>query len=451
MANTKMFVFYSNTKTQFITDGLATTYNNSIVFIRGDANGNGSCIYTHGMYFANFQEFISAYMEALNYVKGVKVGTDTYNAAAGGGYVAFEAVDPSTLKLDVENGKLQFGLTTEFVNKVNNTATNLGSSNDAASSTGSAFARIANLAAIVGQLTGSEGGDLESVEGQITKAINALRTEITGDLSDTTDAKTIEAINDELNDIVSRVGSLETDVNTIKGDYLKSTDKTELDGKIKTNTDAIAVLNGNDTVAGSVDKKIKDAIEAFAGTADGDNVIENVTELLNYVSGVDGSKTLASALTQIDENKGKIETLNGSSSTAGSVDKKVKDAIDAEVERANGAYATKAQGEKADTAYQKPSSGIAKTDLAEGVQASLGKADSSIQDISFVSQSSAQTGKLPEYFKVTINDGSLVPELKGNAEVTFYTGTVAANMDGLATAQEVRAYVDSLWEWEELE
>lgn len=215
------------------------------------------------------------------------------------------------------------------------------------------------------------------------------------------------------------------------------------EARIKANEDAIGVLNGNDTVAGSVDKKIKDAINAFAGTADADNVIENVTELLNYVAGVDGSKTLATAIADIADNKGKIETLNGDASTAGSVSKKVKDAIDAEVERANGAYATAAQGAKADTAvqevdgfaqvmhgirfddtsdtwapegangnasyhfasteyvdgkakdyataaqgakadsaYQKPAAGIPKSDLASAVQTSLGKADSAYQKAS---------------------------------------------------------------------
>ena len=124
-------------------------------------------------------------------------------------------------------------------------------------------------------------------------------------------------------------------------------------GAVKDNTDAIAVLNGNASQAGSVDKKIQDAINAFAGTADGDNVIENVTELLNYVSGVDGSKTLAEAIAQIADNKGKIETLNGGNTTAGSVAKAVKDAIDAEVERADEAYATAEQGTKADSAVQK--------------------------------------------------------------------------------------------------
>ena len=43
-------------------------------------------------------------------------------------------------------------------------------------------------------------------------------------------------------------------------------------------------------------------------------------------------------------------------------------------------FATSAQGAKADTAYQKPSGGIPKSDLASGVQASLGKADTALQE-----------------------------------------------------------------------
>ena len=42
-------------------------------------------------------------------------------------------------------------------------------------------------------------------------------------------------------------------------------------------------------------------------------------------------------------------------------------------------FATAAQGGKADTAYQKPGTGIPKTDLADGVQTSLGKADTAVQ------------------------------------------------------------------------
>lgn len=43
-------------------------------------------------------------------------------------------------------------------------------------------------------------------------------------------------------------------------------------------------------------------------------------------------------------------------------------------------FATSAQGEKADTAYQKPVNGIPKSDLASDVQESLGKADTALQE-----------------------------------------------------------------------
>ena len=423
MAKMTGFKVFNGTKAAF--ESKASQYADAIVFISGGTDSKGSCIFAQGMYFGNFAEFLAA----INYVKGVKVGDSQYNATAGGGYIPFAAADNSTVALNVENGTITVGLTEAFVNKVNDTASNLGSKEDAASSTGSAFARIANLAAIVGQLTGSEGGELESVEGQITNAINALRTEIVGTL-DTADAKTLAAINDELDGLDGKYAALEPRVKAIEDDYLKAADKTELEGKIKVNTDAIAVLNGNDTVDGSVDKKIKTAINDFATKVTDNNTIDTIKELVDYVAGVDGSDKLSNAIAQINDNTGAIETLNGNASTAGSVDKKVKDAIDAEVERANGAYATKAQGEKADTAYQKPSDGIPSSDLASGVQTSLGKADSAIQSVS--------------------GDAFINAENSGDdVRLSTSVGSVESGTENaLATCAETKSYVDSLWEWE---
>lgn len=177
MAN-KMFVHYGHTKAEFIAAGLPTTYNNSIVFIKGDANGNGSCIYTHGTYFANFQEFIAKYVEALNYVKGVNVSGTNYNAAAGGGYLAFAASDPSTVAVNADRNGITIGLTPEFINTVSSTATladntskTLGATTDAAKADGSAFARIAKLVESVAALQGEGSG---SIEDQITAAIEKL-------------------------------------------------------------------------------------------------------------------------------------------------------------------------------------------------------------------------------------------------------------------------------------
>ena len=421
MAKMTGFKYFNGTKAAF--ESKASQYTDAIVFISGGSDSKGSCIFAQGMYFGNFAEFLAA----INYVKGVKVGDSQYNATAGGGYIPFAAADNSTVALNVENGTITVGLTEAFVNKVNNTATNLGTKDDAANSEGSAFARIANLAQLVSDLT---GGSVDSIEGQITKAIDALRTEITGDLSDTTDAKTLAAINDELDGLDGKYAALEPRVKAIEDDYLKAADKTELEGKIKVNTDAIAVLNGNDTVDGSVDKKIKTAINDFATKVTDNNTIDTIKELVDYVAGVDGSDKLSNAIAQINDNTGAIETLNGNASTAGSVDKKVKDAIDAEVERANGAYATKAQGEKADTAYQKPSDGIPSSDLASGVQTSLGKADSAIQSVS--------------------GDAFINAENSGDdVRLSTSVGSVESGTENaLATCAETKSYVDSLWEWE---
>lgn len=203
----KMFVYYGKTKAEFIADvnGLPAKYKNSIVFIKGDAAGNGSCIYTHEMYFANFTEFIATYISALNYVKGVSVGGQSYNAATGGGYVAFSAADPSTVKVNAGSTGIEIGLTKDFTDKVKNTADDLGTKDDVAKADGSAFARIANLASLVSNLTGDS-------DGSIKDQIDALRTEITGDLSDATDAKTIAAINDELNGLDEAISNLTTTV-----------------------------------------------------------------------------------------------------------------------------------------------------------------------------------------------------------------------------------------------
>lgn len=371
---------------------------------------------------------------------------------------------------------------------------NLGTKNDEASKDGSAFARIANLAALVSDLT---GGSTDSIEGQITAAINALRTEIVGSLG-TDDSKTLEKINDELDSIISDASGVAARVKAIEDDYLKAADKTDLGnaikalkgtsadtkaddtvmgvkayvtdlaaGAVKANTDAIAVLNGNSSQAGSVDKKIQDAINAFAGTADGDNVIENVTELLNYVSGVDGSKTLAVAIADIADNKGKIETLNGAATTAGSVAKSVKDAIDAEVERADEAYATAEQGTKADSAVQKAdvttgaTNGTIKvqgqevsvaglksaafteyTDYATAAQGA--KADSALQEIT-----SANTAA------IEIDNKSVVtPKIAANGVLVSmsYFGQPAGNsplVDAAGAQNLVKNYVDNALAWAE--
>ena len=92
------------------------------------------------------------------------------------------------------------------------------------------------------------------------------------------------------------------------------------DGAVKTNTDAIAKLNGNDTVEGSVDKKIKDAATALKGEISASAYDD--TALKGRVSA----------------NETAIAALVGSGE--GSVDKKVADAVAKIVADAPEAYDT---------------------------------------------------------------------------------------------------------------
>lgn len=101
-------------------------------------------------------------------------------------------------------------------------------------------------------------------------------------------------------------------------------DDKEVRGLIKDNKDAIDVLNGGDTINGSVAKSVKDAINDFATKISDDGTVNTFKELVDYVA-VHGSEYTA-AIADIAANKSAIDTLKGTGT--GSVSKAVNDAID---------------------------------------------------------------------------------------------------------------------------
>lgn len=101
-------------------------------------------------------------------------------------------------------------------------------------------------------------------------------------------------------------------------------DDTEVRGLIKSNKDAIGVLNGGDTIEGSVAKSVKDAINDFATKVSQDGTVNTFKELVDYVAAHGSEYT--DAIADIAANKSAIKTLNGTG--AGSVSKAVNDAID---------------------------------------------------------------------------------------------------------------------------
>jgi len=131
-----------------------------------------------------------------------------------------------------------------------------------------------------------------------------------------------------------------TDLAAVVADYLKTSDKealqaliTALDGRVTINEQGIATLNGNSSVEGSVDKKIADAINAWAAQVTDDGTINTYKEALEYIAAHGGEYT--TLLGEVTQNKNAIATLNGDASTAGSVAKQVADGDAATLAAAN--------------------------------------------------------------------------------------------------------------------
>lgn len=102
-------------------------------------------------------------------------------------------------------------------------------------------------------------------------------------------------------------------------------DNTSLEARVKANEDAITTLNGSESVEGSVDKKVADAINDFATKVSDDDTINTFKELIDYAAAHKGEYSTLSG--EVEKNTKAITTLNGDSTQAGSVDKKIADAI----------------------------------------------------------------------------------------------------------------------------
>ena len=192
----KMFVRYSGNVAAFKAAGLETTYANSIVFI-----GDGEAIFAKGKYYGDVKEALASLegnhealqnqVNALKYFSKISDGTNTATVANAEGTITIQGEDPAiTTKIDPTGIKV--GLSQDFKNEVLvNLPADIKAVDDklgekgAAAASGSdatAFGRIKNLETIVAGLTGEEGGEVESVDAKITKAINDLDVaEISGD------------------------------------------------------------------------------------------------------------------------------------------------------------------------------------------------------------------------------------------------------------------------------
>ena len=225
-------------------------------------------------------------------------------------------------------------------------------------------------------------GLINAAKNELTGAIATAKAEVIGTSEDTKDSLTIEGVRKYVEDKTSGIASegtvsaLANRVKAIEDDYLVEADKEELAGNIqtnaaniKTNTDAIAVLNGNAQTAGSVDQKVADAINDFATKVSDNQTVDTFKELIDYAA-THGSE-FAELVGEVDANTKAIETLNGGVEVAGSVDKKVADAIAAEISRSDDAYDAKGAAAAAETAAK----GYADTEIADAIEAEVSRAN----------------------------------------------------------------------------
>lgn len=283
----KRFVKYDGTKAQFAAAKannvlLSTTYEKSIVLITGGTSGV-PCIYTRGKYINDAEEFL----RSIPYVKGV-TDADGETVVTGGSaaVIPFRVGNSAAIKgetaaplldVTVDSNGVTYSVSDNLVTVVNaaltdaeNIRTDLGNKSDAKNASGSAFARIAQLAADVAALGGTDGTISEAIE----KAVDALRGEIVGTLG-SGDSATLEAINDELDSIQVDLNELGNIVST---NATKATVTVEKQGTAETGYSATYVVKQNGTQVGAKINIPKDQFLKSAALVKGTWASDKFTE-----------------------------------------------------------------------------------------------------------------------------------------------------------------------------
>lgn len=325
---------------------------------------------------------------------------------------------------------------------------------------------------VIGKDTDTESSD--TIKGA-KKHADKVKTDLEGTTSDTKDSATIEGAKRYADDAVAKIvsdGNDEATDDTIKGakkytDEAKesllgksgdaSTENTIYGAKAYADTKDITIdsTNTDNTLAGkfvikkdgevlatiNIPKELvvtKDGSEIVKGTWSGDTFTESETGpdkalklsiqnqttpiYINVADLVDvytASSVAADVKISIDDNNvisATITAVSGTKIIPNTIDKdKLTDAV-------------KELLNNADSAYQKPTTGIPKSDLAEGVKSSLDKADSAIVGLGG-----------DEYIGVE-NVGASTTEKKITAKTSEITSETATT-DGLATVADIRAYL----------
>ena len=185
----------------------------------------------------------------------------------------------------------------------------------------------------------------------------------------------------------------------------------EIEGEITTQVGA--VQTALDTAEAAID-----ALEAKTVQVSGSatETLGATTKALATKDYVDTQMASAGTLTSVELKKGTAAQANSLILAVNGSDQDVV-ALGSAAFTESSAYATAAQGAKADTAYQKPEGGIPETDLASAVQAKLTSAASALQASDITLGSGTNNGTLKLTVKGSETDNIAVKGL-GSAAYT---------------------------------
>lgn len=198
----------------------------------------------------------------------------------------------------------------------------------------------------------------------------------------------------------------------------------EIEGEITTQVGA--VQTALDTAEAAID-----ALEAKTVQVSGSatETLGATTKALATKEYVDTQMASAGTLTSVELKKGTEAQANSLILAVNGSDQNVV-ALGSAAFTESSAYATAAQGAKADTAYQKPEGGIPETDLASAVQAKLTSAASAIQASDITLGSGTNNGTLKLTVKGSETDNIAVKGL-GDAAYTTVSAIVAAAVEAV--------------------
>lgn len=472
-----LIVRYDGTKANF--DAVKSNYLGKVVFIYGsetevanqaglvqsiwvsDANGGRYLDMANVEYISN----------NLTHISGITVDGTTYYPASGGGAITLAGANGIAVTVDTTTGAVTF-------NGKDLKASLIGTTSNGSNTTthpDTIRGAKAYTDKVAGDLKGTKAtGDTtaETIRGAKDYA-DKVKTDLQGTTSDTIDSATIAGAKKYADDAVAKIVSDGNDAatdDTIKGakkytDEAKASllgdanDDIEDDtilgvknyakqlataaevsivesegtgdiGKVYTfyqggnsevnkigviNTPKELVVKSGQVVVNPTGQPAGTYIELTIQNQDAPLYI-NVADLVDVYTAAQGYAEVQLAISATNEISATIVAVNGSKITDGTV---TKTKLASNVQTSLGL---------ADSAYQKPSTGIPKSDLAEGVRSSLDKADSAI----VVLGGDDYIGV--EDVGATTTDKKITAK---TAEITSETATT----DGLATVADIRAYL----------